>query len=76
VAGRLYAAGYRVLANCGRFGARIAGKLRIAEVAASSGQAGAAAWKRMRQLWPGRSLIGEILALQLCFAVVDVNLGH
>lgn len=69
VAGRLYAAGYRVLANCGRFGARIAGKLRIAEVAASSGQAGAAAWKRMRQLWPGRSLIGEILALQLCFAL-------
>ncbi len=69
VAGRVYEAGHRILINFRDTGARIAGKLRAAEISAWIRKAGANAWKRIRRLWPGRSLIGEILVLQLCFAL-------
>jgi hypothetical protein len=69
LAGRWFEAGCRILTNFRQTVARIACKLRVAEIIAWIRETGANAWKRIQQLWPGRSLIGEIMILQLCFAL-------
>ena len=68
-AGRLYETGARILTNCRSASVRIARNLRVDEAIAWVGKAGVTARKRIEALWPGRSLIGEILVLQLCFAL-------
>jgi diguanylate cyclase (GGDEF)-like protein len=68
-AGRLYESRARILTNCLSAGVRIARKLRVDEAIARVRRVGVTARERMEALWPGRSLIREILALQLCFAL-------
>ena len=65
----LYRAALPVLTHIRNAGSTIAGRLRVAERIAILREAGAKGSKRIKELWPGRSLIGEILVLQLCFAL-------
>ena len=65
----LYRAARPILTHIRNAGSTIAGRLRVAERIAILREAGAKGSKRIKELWPGRSLIGEILVLQLCFAL-------
>ena len=72
---RLFEKGRGILRSCRAAGTRIVGKMRLDEAVDWAGKTGIVCWNRLRQAWPGRSLIGEILALQLFFALLVGSLA-
>jgi diguanylate cyclase (GGDEF)-like protein len=71
----LFEKGRGILKSYREAGTRIVGKLRLDEAVDWAGKTCIVGWNRLRQAWPGRSLIGEILALQLFFALLVGSLA-
>jgi diguanylate cyclase (GGDEF)-like protein len=68
--GKILVWAQRGLIQCRAAGARIANGLHIPSASARVCRTATATWRRMEGLLPTRSLIGELLTLQLCFALL------
>lgn len=65
----------QIIWHCRGIGSRCFRRLAIDDLAAWAGKACVLAWQRLCRLWPGRSLVAEILVLQLCFALLVGSLA-